>query len=170
MKRYKRLDVLIYNSGAIWWASVEKTPMKRFQLMQRVNPEGLYGCVQACLPRFAENGWQGRIVVVCPPIYERFFRGKTAYAMGKVGMSVLVKGLVRRILESEQHDQLIELLPRTTSPSYLVFLTILLNPPLPQAMDFNREGKTAMAVTGIWPDSLSPVPPPPPPAPHHTPS
>jgi NAD(P)-dependent dehydrogenase (short-subunit alcohol dehydrogenase family) len=34
------LDVLVYNSGAIWWASVEETEMKRFQLMQRVNPEG----------------------------------------------------------------------------------------------------------------------------------
>ena len=36
------LDVMVYNSGAIWWASVEDTPMKRFQLMQRVNPEGSY--------------------------------------------------------------------------------------------------------------------------------
>jgi NAD(P)-dependent dehydrogenase (short-subunit alcohol dehydrogenase family) len=35
------LDVLVYNSGAIWWASVEDTPMKRFQLMQKINPEGL---------------------------------------------------------------------------------------------------------------------------------
>lgn len=33
------------------------------------------------------------MVVVSPPIYSRFFRGKTAYAMGKVGMSVLTKGL-----------------------------------------------------------------------------
>lgn len=78
--------------------------MKRFQLMQKVNAEGLYGCVQACLPYFAENGWQGRIVVVCPPIYERFFRGKTAYAMGKVGMSVLVKGLVSKNSEAEYSD------------------------------------------------------------------
>lgn len=38
---YGRLDILIYNSGAIWWASVENTPMKRFQLLQRLNPEGL---------------------------------------------------------------------------------------------------------------------------------
>jgi NAD(P)-dependent dehydrogenase (short-subunit alcohol dehydrogenase family) len=85
--------VLIYNSGAIWWASVENTPMKRFQLMQRVNPEGLYGTVQAALPHFKKNGWRGRIIVVSPPIYSRFFRGKTAYAMGKVGMSILTKGL-----------------------------------------------------------------------------
>ncbi|OCK81114.1 putative Hydroxysteroid dehydrogenase-like protein 2 [Lepidopterella palustris CBS 459.81] len=90
---YGRLDVLIYNSGAIWWASVENTPMKRFQLMQRVNPEGLYGTIQAALPHFKKSGWRGRIIVVSPPIYSRFFRGKTAYAMGKIGMSVLTKGL-----------------------------------------------------------------------------
>lgn len=66
--------------------------MKRFQLMQQVNPEGLYGCVQACLPHLRKFG-KGRVVVVSPPVYSRFFRGKTAYAMGKVGMSVLTMGL-----------------------------------------------------------------------------
>jgi NAD(P)-dependent dehydrogenase (short-subunit alcohol dehydrogenase family) len=95
IEKYGRLDVLIYNSGAIWWASVENTPMKRFQLMQKVNVEGLYGVVQAALPHFkqADGEWRGRIIVVSPPIYSRFFRGKTAYAVGKVGMSVLTKGL-----------------------------------------------------------------------------
>lgn len=88
---YGRLDVLIYNSGAIFWASIENTPLKRFQLMQRVNPEGLYAVIQAALPHLHKSN--GRIVVVSPPIYSRFFRGKTAYAMGKVGMSVLTKGL-----------------------------------------------------------------------------
>ncbi|KAK4693035.1 citronellol/citronellal dehydrogenase, partial [Lecanoromycetidae sp. Uapishka_2] len=112
IRHYGRLDVLVYNSGAIWWASVENTPMKRFQLMQKINPEGLYGTVQACLPHFKANGWKGRIIVVSPPIYSRFFRGKTAYAMGKIGMSVLTKGL---------------------------------------AMDFEREQKTDMAITSIWP-------------------
>lgn len=97
VQKYGGIDVLIYNSGAIWWASVENTPMKRFQLMQRVNPEGLYGAVQACLPIFKKNGWKGRIVVVSPPIYSRFFRGKTAYAMGKIGMSVLTKGLASKL-------------------------------------------------------------------------
>ncbi|KAI4935224.1 uncharacterized protein J4E92_002512 [Alternaria infectoria] len=112
--KYGRLDVLVYNSGAIWWASVAKTPMKRFQLMQRVNVEGLYGVVQACLPHFEQRdgAWKGRIIIVSPPIYSRFFRGKTAYAMGKVGMSVLTKAL---------------------------------------AMDFQREGKSEMAITSIWP-------------------
>ncbi|KAK1969513.1 short chain dehydrogenase [Colletotrichum sublineola] len=92
VERYGRLDVLVYNSGAIWWASVEDTPPKRFQLMQRVNPEGLYLTLYAALPHLKHRR-RGRVVVVSPPIYSRFFRGKTAYAMGKVGMSVLTKGL-----------------------------------------------------------------------------
>ncbi|GLI81546.1 hypothetical protein PoHVEF18_009931 [Penicillium ochrochloron] len=115
LRVFGRLDVLVYNSGAIWWSSVENTPLKRFKLMQQVNPEGLYASVQAVLPVFGRGGkWKGRIVVVCPPIYSRFFRGKTGYAMGKVGMSVLVKGL---------------------------------------AMDFIRQERNEMAITGIWPAS-----------------
>ena len=109
---HRRIDALVYNSGAIWWASVERTPLSRFQLMQRVNVEGLYATVQAALPYFAAQDWKARVVVVSPPIYSRFFRGKTAYAMGKVGMSVLTKGL---------------------------------------AMDWEREGKTGMAITSLWP-------------------
>lgn len=79
---FGKLDVLVYNSSAIWWSSVENTPLKRFKLMQQVNPEGLYATVQAALPYFGKNGWKGRVIVVAPPIYSRFFRGKTAYAMG----------------------------------------------------------------------------------------
>ncbi|KAM3453461.1 hypothetical protein MY3296_003692 [Beauveria thailandica] len=121
--KYGRLDVLIYNSGAIYWASVQDTPLKRFKLMQSVNPEGLYATIQAALPHLTQassssssssSSSGGRILVVSPPIYSRFFRGKTAYAMGKVGMSVLTKGL---------------------------------------AMDFARQGLVARgtAITSLWP-------------------
>ncbi|KAJ5531344.1 hypothetical protein N7527_004737 [Penicillium freii] len=101
---FGKLDVLVYNSGAIWWSSVENTPLKRFKLMQQVNPEGLYATVQAALPFFEKAGWKGRIIVVSPPIYSRFFRGKTAYAMGKVGMSVLVKGLAMDFVRQGRNE------------------------------------------------------------------
>lgn len=137
--------------------------MKRFQLMQRVNVEGLYGTIQASLPHLKQSvgidnntttttttsdtssprplldndstqekqsetakaqrlRGSGRVIVVSPPIYSRFFRGKTAYAMGKVGMSVLTKGL---------------------------------------AMDFERQGVAdRMAITSIWPAVVSCLCPP----------
>ncbi|OQE36799.1 hypothetical protein PENCOP_c011G00669 [Penicillium coprophilum] len=101
---FGKLDVLVYNSGAIWWSSVENTPLKRFKLMQQVNPEGLYATIQAVLPFFEKSGWKGRIIVVSPPIYSRFFRGKTAYAMGKVGMSVLVKGLAMDFVRQGRNE------------------------------------------------------------------
>lgn len=94
---FGKLDVLVYNSGAIWWSSVENTPLKRFRLMQQINPEGLYATVQAALPYFGKNGWRGRIVVVSPPIYSRFFRGKTAYAMGEL----IIEGGMRQALSIE---------------------------------------------------------------------
>ncbi|POR32828.1 hypothetical protein TPAR_06963 [Tolypocladium paradoxum] len=99
---YGRLDVLVYSSGAIFWASVPDTPLKRFRLMQRVNPEGLYAVVQAALPHLRRA--RGRVVVVSPPIYSRFFRGKTAYAMGKVAMSVLTKGLAMDLVRAGLRD------------------------------------------------------------------
>ncbi|KAK3185480.1 hypothetical protein K4F52_005790 [Lecanicillium sp. MT-2017a] len=105
ISKYGRLDVLIYNSGAIFWASVQDTPFKRFQLMQRVNPEGLYAVIQASLKHLKQSN--GRIVVVSPPIYSRFFRGKTAYAMGKVGMSVLTKGLAMDFVRQGLDDMAI---------------------------------------------------------------
>ncbi|KAJ6446573.1 short chain dehydrogenase [Purpureocillium lavendulum] len=112
IETYGRLDVLVYNSGAIFWASVADTPLKRFQLMQRVNPEGLYAVVQAALPHLrhapsssgASGISGGRVVVVSPPIYSRFFRGKTAYAMGKVGMSVLTKGLAMDLVREGERS------------------------------------------------------------------
>lgn len=115
---YGRIDILVYNSGAIWWSSVQNTPYKRFQLMQSVNANGLYAAVTSVLPEMYKNGkgGEGRIVVISPPIYSRFFKGKTAYAMGKVGMSVLTMGL---------------------------------------AVDFEREARTGMAVTSLWPAVVS---------------
>lgn len=121
VRRLGRLDVLVYNSGAIWWSSVSGTPPKRFELMWEVNVRGCYAAVHAALPHLSANPLpssagkkgdgkgSGRILIICPPIYNRFFRGKTAYAMTKVGMSVLVQGLAMdfhrmRVEQNTGHD------------------------------------------------------------------
>ena len=112
--------------------------MKRFQLMQRINPEGLYGCVQACLPHLYRNGedgkGRGRIVVISPPIYSRFLRGKTAYAMGKVRIDN-DRGLITALLIANQFG--------------MSALTMGL------AMDFERESRVNLAITSMWPAAVS---------------
>ncbi|KAJ3348763.1 hypothetical protein HDU83_001041 [Entophlyctis luteolus] len=98
MAVHGRIDFAVYNSGAIFWGKVSETTSKRFQLMNRVNAVGLYKFVDAVLPIF-QRANAGRFVVVSPPIYSRFFRGKTAYAMGKVAMTVLTHGLAMDLAE-----------------------------------------------------------------------
>ena len=86
------IDAVIYNPGAIFWASLIETPIKRYQLMHEVNALGLYATVQSILPHFYSRN-NGRLVIVSPPIYSRFPRGKAAYAMTKFAMTTLMIGL-----------------------------------------------------------------------------
>jgi NAD(P)-dependent dehydrogenase (short-subunit alcohol dehydrogenase family) len=86
------IDAVIYNPGAIFWASLVDTPIQRYQLMHQVNTLGLYATVQSVLCHFYARS-KGRLVVVSPPIYSRFPRGKAAYAMTKFAMTTLMIGL-----------------------------------------------------------------------------
>jgi NAD(P)-dependent dehydrogenase (short-subunit alcohol dehydrogenase family) len=125
--QFSRIDVLVYNSGAIFHSSVLTTPLSRYMLMESVNPNGLYASIQACLPYWEKHDWKARIVVICPPIYSRFFRGKTAYAMGKVGMSVLVKGMamdLQRMGEKGKDMAIVGLWPAVVCPSYSYYRPI----------------------------------------------
>ncbi|KAJ3324233.1 hypothetical protein HDV06_000272 [Boothiomyces sp. JEL0866] len=94
--KHKRLDAIIYNPGAIHWGTVAESSAKKYELMHQVNSRGLYIVVSKALPIFTKQTF-GRFIVVSPPIYSRFFRGKTAYAMTKVSMSVLVMGLAMEL-------------------------------------------------------------------------
>ncbi|KAJ3314524.1 hypothetical protein HDV04_006063 [Boothiomyces sp. JEL0838] len=94
--KYNRLDAVIYNSGAIHWGTVAESSVKKYELMHQVNSRGLYIVVSKALPLFTKQNY-GRFIVVCPPVYSRFFRGKTAYAMTKVSMSVMVMGLAMEL-------------------------------------------------------------------------
>lgn len=99
IERFGDLDVAIYNAGAITWDTVKDTPLKRYDLMQSVNVRGAYCMVQEILPRFLERK-KGKIILVSPPIYNRFFKGKTPYAITKVGMTVLVHGLANELKDT----------------------------------------------------------------------
>jgi len=87
-----RIDIMCYVPGAIWWNTIENTPLKRFDLMHSVNMRGAYSAVTEVLPVMHKQGY-GHIVLCSPPIYSRFFKGKGAYAITKVGMTILTHTL-----------------------------------------------------------------------------
>ncbi|WAR12861.1 HSDL2-like protein [Mya arenaria] len=96
IERFGRIDAAVYNAGAILWKPVLQTSLKRFDLMIDVNVRGAYCLVQEAVPRMLEQK-HGRLVLVAPPIYNRFFKGKTPYSVSKVGMTILAKGLAHEI-------------------------------------------------------------------------
>ncbi|XP_033755446.1 hydroxysteroid dehydrogenase-like protein 2 [Pecten maximus] len=96
IKEFGRLDVAVYNAGSITWDKVINTKTKKYDLMNEVNARGAYIMVQEVLPHFLEQK-SGKIILVSPPIYNRFFKGKTPYSMSKVAMTVLVHGLANEL-------------------------------------------------------------------------
>ncbi|GFR89118.1 hydroxysteroid dehydrogenase-like protein 2 [Elysia marginata] len=93
------IDVAVYNAGAILWKDVVETPLKSFDLMNQINARGAYCLVTKILPHMLDKK-HGRIILVAPPIYNRFFKGKTPYSMTKVASTVLVHGLANELVGS----------------------------------------------------------------------
>ncbi|OYT70628.1 MAG: short chain dehydrogenase [Chloracidobacterium sp. CP2_5A] len=88
------IDILVNNASAISLTPTLQTPLKRYDLMHRINTRGTFVCSQACLPRLlqAENP---HILNISPPLNleARWFAPHVAYTMTKYGMSMCVLGM-----------------------------------------------------------------------------
>jgi len=96
---------IIYNAGALSWLSLPDTSLKKFDLLWGVNGRGSFVVVKEALQwlhagekvqgstPYNQQPWTPKIIVVSPPIYKRFIRGKIAYAMSKVAMTAMVLSL-----------------------------------------------------------------------------
>jgi citronellol/citronellal dehydrogenase len=98
-KELGAVDILICNSGALWWKSVAETPMSKFDLVVGVNVRAVFSCVRAALPGMISRGF-GRIIVMSPPVDLGWLRhgGKVAYLISKFGMTMIAMGLAREVI------------------------------------------------------------------------
>lgn len=94
--RFGRVDVLINNAGAMFWRPVSETPMKRFDLMMGVNARAAFACSRAVLPGLIERRW-GHIINMSPPLDLSILPGRVAYAISKLGMTLLTLGLAEEV-------------------------------------------------------------------------
>jgi len=95
------IDILVNNASAISLTGTLETPMKRYDLMNRINARGTYACSQACLPHLlkADNP---HILTLASPINlnPKYFKGHLAYTIAKFGMSMCVIGLAAEFAEA----------------------------------------------------------------------
>jgi len=112
-RHFGGIDILVNNASAIFLATTEFTPIKRYDLMHQINVRGTYLMSKACLP-FLLQSPHAHILNLAPPIdlKPQWFAGHTAYTMSKYGMSMIAYGLA-----AELQDRAISancLWPRTT--------------------------------------------------------
>ena len=98
LERFGRIDLLVNNAGALHWAGVLDTPPKRFDLVMGVNARAAFLCCRAVLPAMVRQRW-GHIVNMSPPLDLSILPGRVAYAISKLGMTLLTFGLAEEVKE-----------------------------------------------------------------------
>jgi len=96
LARFGRIDFLVNNAGALFWQPLLQTPAKRFDLVMSVNVRGAFLCCQKVLPVMIERHW-GHIINFSPPLDLSIVPGRIAYAISKLGMTLLTHGLAQEV-------------------------------------------------------------------------
>lgn len=102
-EKWKRIDVLINNAGALWWKNILETPSKRYDLINGVNSRGAYLMAREAIPYMMKNKGGGHIINCSPPLTMKdnktlafdfnVFKGKIAYMISKLGMTITAIGI-----------------------------------------------------------------------------
>src|ERR1051326_5203971 len=95
-EQFGRIDVLVNNAGALFWKPLIETPAKRFDLVMGVNARAAFLCCRAVMPSMIEQRF-GHIINMSPPLDLAIVRGRIAYAMSKLGMTLLSHGLAAEL-------------------------------------------------------------------------
>jgi citronellol/citronellal dehydrogenase len=107
------IDICVNNASAISLTPIEKSDLKRFDLMFAINTRGTFLTSKLCIPhlRKAENP---HILMLSPPLDMKpeWFAGHVAYSIAKYGMSLCVLGLAAEL--ARDRIAVNALWPRTT--------------------------------------------------------
>ena len=92
MEAFGRVDYLINNAGAIFWAPVDQWSPKKFDLVMDVNVRGAFLCSRAVLPIMKKQGF-GHILMMSPPEHPEASPGKAPYMVSKLGMTMVARAI-----------------------------------------------------------------------------
>ncbi len=92
--KFGGIDALVNNAGAISLTTVEKTSIKRYDLMQSVNSRAVFVCAHAALP-FLKTSSNPHILSLSPPLNlnVKWLKNHAPYTLSKYGMTMLSLGM-----------------------------------------------------------------------------
>jgi citronellol/citronellal dehydrogenase len=96
LDRFGGVDAVINNAGALWWRTMEETPLNRFDLVMDVNARGAYAVTLAFLPAM-KTRQAGHVIMMSPPVDLSVTPGHIAYSISKFGMTMIALGLAEEM-------------------------------------------------------------------------
>ena len=98
IEHFGHVDALVNNAGALWWADVAETPVKKFDLIMSVNVRAAFVLSRAVLPHMMRKRW-GHIVMMSPPVDATACGHHGAYAVSKFGMTMIAHAIAEEAAE-----------------------------------------------------------------------
>lgn len=92
LEHFGHIDALINNAGALWWADVAETPVKKFDLIMGINVRASFVLAHAVLPGMMRRHY-GHIVMMSPPVDPSAVAHHGAYAVSKFGMTMIAQAI-----------------------------------------------------------------------------
>jgi citronellol/citronellal dehydrogenase len=95
---FEAIDIVVNNASAIFLATAEYTPAKKYDLMHQINVRGTYLMSRACIPHLKKSS-HAHILTLSPPLdfQPKWFESHAAYTMSKFGMSMVAYGLAAEL-------------------------------------------------------------------------
>jgi citronellol/citronellal dehydrogenase len=97
--RFGRVDALVNNAGALFWADVAETPLGKLDLVMGVNVRASFVLSRAVLPHMRKQRF-GHIVMMSPPVDASAAAHRGAYAVSKLGMTLLAQAITEETLDA----------------------------------------------------------------------
>jgi NAD(P)-dependent dehydrogenase (short-subunit alcohol dehydrogenase family) len=98
LEKFGKIDILVNNAGVAWWPPVTETPLKRFELVLKVNLIGAFLCVKAVLPTMIEQQ-RGSIINISSLAANKRVRGFSgiSYGVSKAALERFTWGLAAEL-------------------------------------------------------------------------
>src|SRR4030042_1640158 len=98
IKEFGRIDILVNNAAVAWWPPITETPLKRFELVLRVNLIGAFLCVKAVLPTMIKQK-SGSIINISSYAANKRVRGFSgiSYGVSKAALERFTWGLAAEL-------------------------------------------------------------------------
>lgn len=92
IERFGKIDALINNAALMFPGPFLEVPVKRLDLLHKINVRGPYAFAQAVLPPMLERG-AGTIITISSGAADQAGPGNISYGMTKVAIEKLMEGL-----------------------------------------------------------------------------